>query len=98
MLGKGLAILGLLVYGLVEQDDARNVFGEFFVGGEKKFTISTTILFVVFEVDSGKTLADSASALISSENTLAWSDNLLGILSQFLQLIGWQVRNEAGHG
>lgn len=77
-----LAIFGGLLDGFFVEDDTGNGFLEVW-GGEKEFTVSATVLLVVLEIDGGEFLADGTCALISSEDTEAWSSDGLGGGNQF---------------
>jgi hypothetical protein len=80
---KGLAVLGLLVEGLLEEDHTAEVL-EGTRGAEEELTESTAVLLDVLNIDAGKALADGASGLVSSKDTLARGANVGCVLDQLL--------------
>ena len=52
-------------------------------GGEKKLSVGLSIFVIVLNVDASESLSDGSSALVSGEDSLAWSADLLGGLDEF---------------
>jgi len=77
-----LAVLGRLLGGFFVEDNTGDVLFEI-GGGEKEFSVSSSVFFVVFELDVVESLANGTSGLISSEDTETSSGDLFGI---FLKL------------
>lgn len=82
-LDEGLAVGGLLVKCLLEEDDAGEV-GEGFGGGEEELAERLAVGLDVLDVDARKALSDSARALVGGKDPLAGGGNVLGILNQLI--------------
>ena len=80
---EGLAILGLLVEGLLKEDHATEAL-EGTRGAEEELTEGTAVLLNVLDIDAGKALANSASGLISSKDTLARGANVGSVLDELV--------------
>ena len=80
---EGLAILGLLVEGLLKEDHTTEVL-EGTRGAEEELTEGTAVLLNVLDIDAGKALANSASGLISSKDTLARGANVGSVLDELV--------------
>ena len=80
---KGLAILGLLVEGLLKEDHTANAL-ESTRAAEKELTEGTAVLLHILDIDAGKALANGASGLISSKDTLARGANVGSILDELI--------------
>jgi hypothetical protein len=78
-----LAILGLLVKGLLKEDHSTEVL-EGTRGAEEELTECTAVLLHVLDIDAGKALANGASGLISSKDTLARGANVGSILDELV--------------
>lgn len=59
-LGEGLATVGLLVQGLVEEDDATDAVVDLLVGGEKELAVQPPVLLSVLCVDALEALGHAA--------------------------------------
>jgi hypothetical protein len=80
---EGLAILGLLVQGLLEEDHAAEVL-EGARGAEEELAEGAAVLLNVLDVDAGEALANGASGLIRSKDTLARSANVGSVLDELV--------------
>ena len=80
---EGLAILGLLVQGLLEEDHTTYVL-EGTRAAEQELTEGTAVLLDVLNVDAGKTLANGASGLISCKDTLPRGANVGSVLDELI--------------
>ena len=60
VLGEGLAGIGLLVQGLVEEDDATNARTGTVVSGEEELTVQPPVLFSVLSIDALEALGNAA--------------------------------------
>jgi hypothetical protein len=78
-----LAILGLLVQGLLEEDHAAEVL-EGARGAEEELAEGAAVLLNVLDVDAGEALANGASGLIRSKDTLARSANVGSVLDELV--------------
>jgi len=81
-----LAILGGLLDGFFEEDDTGNVFLNI-GGGEEKFSVKSSVFFVVFELDGVESLADGTGGFISSEDAPTTGGDLLSVLLEFLSVV-----------
>lgn len=77
-----LAVLGGLLGGFFVEDDTGNVFFEV-GGGEEEFSVSSSVFFVVFELDVVESLSDGTSGFIGSEDTETSSSNSFGVFLKF---------------
>jgi len=82
-INEGLAVLGLLVEGLLKEDHTTEVL-EGTRGAEEELTEGTAVLLNVLDIDAGKALANSASGLISSKDTLARGANVGSVLDELV--------------
>jgi len=82
-INEGLAILGLLVQGLLEEDHTTYVL-KGTRAAEQELTEGTAVLLDVLNVDAGKTLANGASGLISCKDTLSRGANVGSILDELI--------------
>jgi hypothetical protein len=80
---EGLAILGLLVQGLLEKDHTAEVL-ECTRAAEEELTESTAVVLNVLNVDAGEALANGASGLVCSEDTLARGANVGSVLDELI--------------
>lgn len=76
-LNEGGAIVGLLVEGLVEQNDSRDVLRQLVVGGEQQLAVLATVVVGVLGTDISQALSHGADGLISGQNSLAGGDDSL---------------------
>lgn len=60
VLGEGLAIIGLLVHGLMEENDATNARGNTVVSGEEELAVQPPVLLSVLSIDALETLGHAA--------------------------------------
>lgn len=60
VLGEGLAGIGFLVQGLVEEDDATNARTGAIVGGEEELTVQPPVLLSVLSIDALEALGNAA--------------------------------------
>lgn len=60
ILGEGLAIVGLLVHGLVEEDDAADARGDAVVSGEEELAVQPPVLLSVLSIDALEALGNAA--------------------------------------
>lgn len=60
VLGEGLAGIGLLVQGLVKEDDATNARTGAIVGGEEELTVQPPVLLSVLSIDALEALGNAA--------------------------------------
>ena len=82
-LHEGLASLGALVEGLLEEDHTADVL-EGTRGAEEELTEGTAVVLNVLNVDAGEALADGASGLVCSENTLARGADVGSVLDELI--------------
>ena len=75
-LNKVCTILGGLIDSLLVHDDARDVFLDRW-GSEEKLSVCTSVGLSILNLDGIKALSDGSSALISSQDTFAWSADFL---------------------
>ena len=75
-INKRDTLLGLVVERLLKQDTTRDVFLQP-LSGNKELTVGTPVLFVVLDRDTIETLANGASTLVSSQNTLSGGGNVV---------------------
>ena len=80
---EGLAILGLLVQGLLEEDHTTYVL-EGTRAAEQELTEGTAVLLNVLDIDAGKTLANGSSGLISCKDTLPRGANVGSVLDELI--------------
>jgi hypothetical protein len=80
---EGLAGLGALVEGLLEEDHAADVL-EGTRGAEEELTEGTAVVLNVLDVDAGEALADGASGLVCSKDTLARGANVGSVLDELI--------------
>lgn len=59
-LGEGLAIIGLLVHGLMEEDDTANARGDAVVSGEQELAVQPPVLLSVLSIDALEALGNAA--------------------------------------
>lgn len=59
-LGEGLAVVGLLVHGLVEEDDAADARGDAVVSGEEELAVQPPVLLSVLSIDALEALGNAA--------------------------------------
>jgi len=52
-------------------------------GGEQKLSVGLSVFVGVLNLDAIESLSDGSSALVSGEDSLAWSADLLGGLDEF---------------
>lgn len=78
-----LAAGGLLIEGLLKEDDAAEVL-QGTRCGEEQFAQDAAVGFVVLDVDAAQTLADGSSGLVGGENALARGGDGLGVLDELL--------------
>lgn len=77
-----LAVLGGLLGGFFVEDDTRDVLFE--IGGsEEEFSVSSSVFFVVFELDVVESLSDGTGGFISSEDTETTSGDSFGVFLKF---------------
>lgn len=60
VLGEGLAIVGLLVHGLVEEDDTANARGDAVISGEEELAVQPPVLLSVLSIDALEALGHAA--------------------------------------
>lgn len=60
VLGEGLAIVGLLVHGLVEEDDATNARLDALISGEEELAVQPPVLLSVLSIDALEALGNAA--------------------------------------
>lgn len=60
VLWEGLAIVGLLVHGLMEEDDATNAGGDAVVSGEEQLAVQPPVLLSVLSIDALEALSHTA--------------------------------------
>jgi len=77
-----LAVLGGLLGGFFVEDDTRDVLFEI-GGGEEEFSVSSSVFFVVFELDVVESLSDGTGGFISSEDTETTSGDSFGVFLEF---------------
>ena len=77
-----LAILAGVTHGLVEHDDTTDVLLKIW-GSEKKLSVELSVFVGVFDLDSIESLSNGSGTLISGEDSLTWSSDLLGGLHEF---------------
>jgi len=77
-----LAFLGGLRGGFFVEDDTRDVLFEV-GGGEEEFSVSSSVFFVVFELDAVESLSDGTGGFISSEDTETTSGDSFGVFLKF---------------
>lgn len=78
-----IAVGGLLIEGLLEEDDAGEV-GEGIRGGEEQLPEGPPVRLYVLHIDAGQPLSDGASALVGRQDALPWRCYVLGRLHQLL--------------
>lgn len=81
-----LAFLGGLLGGFFVEDDTRDVLFEV-GGGEEEFSVSSSVFFVVFELDVVESLADGTGGFISSEDTETTSGDSFGVFLKFSSIV-----------
>lgn len=59
-LGEGLAVVGLLVHGLMEEDDSANARGDAVISGEEKLAVQPPVLLSVLSIDALEALGNAA--------------------------------------
>jgi len=77
-----LTLLGGLLGGFFVEDDTRDVLFEI-GGGEEEFSVSSSVFFVVFELDVVESLSDGTGGFISSEDTETTSGDSFGVFLKF---------------
>ena len=60
VLGEGLAIVGLLVHGLMEEDDATNARVDAVISGEEELAVQPPVLLSVLSIDALEALGHTA--------------------------------------
>lgn len=78
---KRLSILASISKGLVEHDDSTDVLFDP-RSSEKKFSVCLSVIVVVFNLNSIKSLSNSSGGLIGGEDSLTWCANFLSSLDQ----------------
>jgi hypothetical protein len=82
-LNEVCAIGGCLAASLFEKDHSADVLFDAW-GSEEEIAVGFTVFLGVLNANGGEALANSASALVSSKDTLAWGGDLLGSPDKFL--------------
>lgn len=72
--------------GFFVEDDTRDVLFEV-GGGEEEFSVSSSVFFVVFELDVVESLADGTGGFISSEDTETTSGDSFGVFLKFSSIV-----------
>lgn len=60
VLGEGLAIVGFLVHGLMEEDDTTNARVDAVISGEEELTVQPPVLLSVLSIDALEALGHAA--------------------------------------
>lgn len=59
-LGEDLAVVGLLVHGLVEEDDATDARGDAVISGEEELAVQPPVLLSVLSIDALEAFGNAA--------------------------------------
>merc|ERR1711931_59287 len=86
-LGEEHAIVGLLVQGLVEEDDTTNCWLHALVSGEEQLTVQPPVLLSVLSIDALEALGNAAGRLVCGKDSLAGSDDLVSNVTELLLLL-----------
>ena len=84
MLHERRSVVGLLIDGLVEEDDTADVRVHLLSTAEQHLTVLPSVLLVVLHLDHVETLAHRRVALVGRQNALARSNERLGDTTQLI--------------